>query len=42
MPWLLDETLRTRETVREGLGSPPEALTGVLTGANTGKMLVRL
>ena len=42
VPWLLDGTLRTGETVREGLESAPEALAGVLTGANTGKMLVRL
>lgn len=42
VPWLLDGTLRTRETVLDGLEKAPEALRGVLEGANTGKMLVRL
>lgn len=42
VPWLLDGTLRTRETVVDGLEKAPEALRGVLAGANTGKMLVRL
>ncbi|MEU0237567.1 NADP-dependent oxidoreductase [Nocardiopsis sp. NPDC006198] len=42
VPWLLDGSLRTRETVYEGLDRAPEALRGVLQGANTGKMLVRL
>ncbi|MBL1075864.1 NADP-dependent oxidoreductase [Nocardia sp. 2] len=40
--WLADGTLRTRETVYEGLDQAPAALLGVLSGANTGKMLVRL
>ncbi|MEU8900802.1 NADP-dependent oxidoreductase [Nocardia sp. NPDC048505] len=40
--WLADGTLRTRETVYEGLEQAPAALLGVLSGANTGKMLVRL
>ncbi len=42
VPWLLDGSLRTRETVVEGLEKAPGALRGVLEGANTGKMLVRL
>ncbi|CAL9485533.1 Putative NADP-dependent oxidoreductase YfmJ [Nocardiopsis dassonvillei] len=42
VPWLLDGTLRTRETVVDGLEEAPGALRGVLSGANTGKMLVRL
>ncbi|MEV0331307.1 NADP-dependent oxidoreductase [Nocardia sp. NPDC050717] len=40
--WLTDGTLRTTETVYEGLDQAPAAFLGVLTGANTGKMLVRL
>ncbi|MEV7611689.1 NADP-dependent oxidoreductase [Streptomyces sp. NPDC089799] len=40
--WLAEGTLRTRETVVEGIEQAPEALLGVLRGANTGKMLVRL
>ena len=42
MPWLLDGTLRTRETVLDGLENATKAFFGVLDGANTGKMLVRL
>ncbi|MFB4316629.1 NADP-dependent oxidoreductase [Actinomadura sp. 21ATH] len=40
--WLADGGLRTEETVADGLDRAPEALIGVLRGANTGKMLVRL
>nr|WP_278261678.1 hypothetical protein [Nocardia sp. AG03] len=40
--WLADGTLRTTETIYDGLDQAPAALLGVLTGANTGKMLVRL
>ncbi|MGP3956109.1 NADP-dependent oxidoreductase [Nonomuraea sp. 3N208] len=41
-PWLADGSLRTAETVVEGLEKAPAAFLGVLRGANTGKMLVRL
>ncbi|TMR92322.1 NADP-dependent oxidoreductase [Nonomuraea basaltis] len=40
--WLADGGLRTEETVVEGLDQAPAAFLGVLRGANTGKMLVRL
>ncbi|MGW0245891.1 NADP-dependent oxidoreductase [Nocardia goodfellowii] len=40
--WLADGTLRTKETVYDGLEQAPAAFLGVLSGANTGKMLVRL
>lgn len=40
--WLADGSLRTRETVYEGIEQAPAAFLGVLSGANTGKMLVRL
>jgi NADPH-dependent curcumin reductase CurA len=39
---LTDGRLRTAETIVDGLESAPEALIGVLRGANIGKMLVRL
>ncbi|MFH9073611.1 NADP-dependent oxidoreductase [Streptomyces alboflavus] len=39
---LADGTLRTEETVVDGIEQAPEAFLGVLRGANTGKMLVRL
>ncbi|MBO2449210.1 hypothetical protein J4573_19050 [Actinomadura barringtoniae] len=40
--WLADGTLRTTETVTEGLENAPTAFLGMMRGANTGKMLVRL
>lgn len=40
--WLRDGSLRTAETVVDGLEQAPSALLGVLRGANTGKMLVRI
>lgn len=40
--WLADGSVRSFTTVREGLESAPEAFRGLLTGGNTGKMLVRL
>ncbi|GAB2583960.1 NADP-dependent oxidoreductase [Streptomyces capparidis] len=40
--WLAEGSLRTEETVVDGLEQAPGALLGVLRGANTGKMLVRL
>ncbi|MEU0806121.1 NADP-dependent oxidoreductase [Streptomyces sp. NPDC005970] len=40
--WLADGSLRTEETVVKGLEEAPAAFLGVLSGANTGKMLVQL
>ena len=40
--WEKDGTLRHRETIFEGLDSCVEALNGLFTGANIGKMLVRV
>ncbi|MDA3650080.1 NADP-dependent oxidoreductase [Saccharopolyspora indica] len=40
--WLREGTLRTETTVEHGIERAPEALLGVLRGANTGKMLVHL
>lgn len=41
-PWLTSGELTYRETVIEGLDRAAEAFIGLLDGANTGKMLVRL
>lgn len=40
--WLADGTLHTEVTVEEGLDRAPDAFLGMMRGANTGKMLVRL
>jgi NADPH-dependent curcumin reductase CurA len=34
--------VKGRETVMEGVGKTPEAFLGLFSGANTGKMLVRI
>jgi NADPH-dependent curcumin reductase CurA len=39
--WLAEGRVHFRETVAEGLDRAPDALIGLLSGANTGKMLVR-
>jgi len=41
-PWLANGTVKSRETVVEGLERMPEAFLGLFEGANVGKMLVRL
>jgi len=41
-PWVADGTVKSRETVVEGLESMPDAFLGLFRGANVGKMLVRL
>ena len=40
--WLKSGAVTARETVVEGLDRMPEAFLGLFSGANTGKMLVRL
>jgi hypothetical protein len=40
--WLADGSITYRETVYEGIESAPEAFIGLFTGANVGKMVVRL
>jgi len=40
--WLIDGQLTYRETVFEGIESTPDAFIGLFTGANIGKMVVRL
>jgi NADPH-dependent curcumin reductase CurA len=41
-PWVADGSLVYREDVVDGLENAPEALTGILTGQNFGKLLVRV
>jgi NADPH-dependent curcumin reductase CurA len=40
--WLEEGKLTYRETVYEGIETAPDAFVGLFTGANTGKMVVRL
>jgi NADPH-dependent curcumin reductase CurA len=40
--WMRDGSLRTEETVVDGIDHAVDAFLGLLRGANTGKMLVRL
>jgi NADPH-dependent curcumin reductase CurA len=40
--WLKDGSLRYEETVVDGIDNTVEAFLGMLNGANTGKMLIRL
>ena len=41
-PWVRDGKVAYRETVVDGLERAPEALLGLLSGENIGKMLVRI
>jgi NADPH-dependent curcumin reductase CurA len=41
-PWLASGKIRTRETIVDGIEHAPSAFMGLLSGDNTGKMLVRL
>ena len=40
--WMATGQLKSRDTVVEGIEKTPEAFLGLFTGANTGKMLVRV
>ena len=40
--WLAEGKVKARDTVVEGLERTPEAFLGLFSGANTGKMLVKL
>ncbi|MDQ3077624.1 MAG: NADP-dependent oxidoreductase [Pseudomonadota bacterium] len=40
--WIASGAVKPRDTVVEGLGRTPEAFLGLFSGANTGKMLVKL
>jgi NADPH-dependent curcumin reductase CurA len=40
--WIAAGQVQSRDTVVEGLEAMPEAFLGLFTGANTGKMLIRL
>ncbi|MFI5313749.1 MAG: NADP-dependent oxidoreductase [Candidatus Dormibacteria bacterium] len=40
-PWIADGSIRTRETIVDGIEHAPDAFLGLLRGDNTGKMLVR-
>jgi NADPH-dependent curcumin reductase CurA len=41
-PWVMDGSLRYRETIIDGLENAPDALAQVLSGGNFGKMLVKV
>ena len=41
-PWVANGTVKSRETVLDGLENTLDAFLGLFEGANTGKMLVRL
>ena len=41
-PWVANGTVKSRETVVEGIEAMPDAFRGLFSGANVGKMLVRL
>jgi NADPH-dependent curcumin reductase CurA len=41
-PWIAQRTIKTRETIVDGIENAPNAFLGLLRGENTGKMLVRL
>jgi len=41
-PWVADGTVKSRETIVDGLERTADAFVGLFEGANTGKMLVRL
>ena len=40
--WIASGQVKSRETVREGIEATPQAFLDLFSGANTGKMLVKL
>ena len=42
VPWVQAGKVTVKETVMDGIESAPDAFLGLFTGANTGKMLVRI
>jgi NADPH-dependent curcumin reductase CurA len=40
--WIASGAVKSRDTVVEGLEQTPQAFLGLFSGANTGKMLVKL
>ncbi|MNG32609.1 NADPH-dependent curcumin reductase [compost metagenome] len=40
--WIAEGKIKTRETIVEGLENAPDALIGLFSGDNYGKMLVRI
>jgi NADPH-dependent curcumin reductase len=42
VPWVMEGKIRYREDVRDGLENAPEALLDLFSGANTGKLIVKL
>ena len=40
--WIADGRVKTKETVVEGIENAPDAFLGLFSGANIGKMLVKL
>ena len=41
-PWVASGKVKAHETVADGLEAMPQAFLGLFSGANTGKMLVRV
>jgi NADPH-dependent curcumin reductase CurA len=41
-PWIADGTVKSRETIADGLEGTPDAFLGLFKGENVGKMLVKL
>ena len=40
--WLKDGRVKYQETILAGIAAAPQALIGLMQGANSGKMLVKL
>jgi NADPH-dependent curcumin reductase CurA len=42
VPWVMEGKIRYREDVRDGLENAPQALLDLFSGANTGKLIVKI